>query len=112
MSKRKILIQILTISLGFCFLGFWLQINGLYYVAGLFLLSLLNLQLATYLLTIWLEIGKKLGAVNSAILLSAFYFMLLWPLRSIKAIFIPKKSKDKQSNWQNASPISDFTRPF
>jgi len=111
---------ILTIIVGFLALHFLFQKDWmLYTAAGVGLLSLISELFTTYILKLWFGLAKVLGAINSRILLSVIYFIILFPLALVnrltgKQVLLLKKGSGKsyytERNYKYVA--SDFDKPW
>lgn len=59
----------------------------------------------------WMKLGKLLGDINSRIILSIFFILLLSPLAFIKRIF-SSSPKNIHSTWLEENQDIDFTKPW
>lgn len=75
-------------------------------IAGLTLLviQLLFFKLSYYIAFGWIQFGKALGYVNSRILLSIVFFLVVAPIGLLRS----KKPAPTSSNWKAASGKVDF----
>ncbi|MCF8253168.1 MAG: hypothetical protein K9H61_05675 [Bacteroidia bacterium] len=112
MTKKQLVIHILTISIGFGFFAYWFKIPQIYFISLLILASLLSSKFAKLIVKSWIALGKKLGQINGTIILTLLFFLLLWPLSLLKKLVQTKPLKNKTSRWVEAAPITDFKRPF
>lgn len=59
----------------------------------------------------WMKFGKLLGDINSRVVLSIFFVLILVPVAFLKRIFSSNK-KASQSTWVEESQKIDFTKPW
>ena len=80
-NRSKELESILVITLGFMGLYLWLDKVILLYVGfGIGLLALLSVRAGRFILFIWEKIALILGYINSRILLSIIFYLILTPI--------------------------------
>ena len=63
----------------------------------------------------WKKLANKIGKVNSVIVLTIFYFLIIGPVAIIIKIYKLFKSKKKsESYWRDYQSVSgdDFTKQF
>jgi hypothetical protein len=59
----------------------------------------------------WMKLGKFLGDINSRIVLSIFFLLILSPMALLKKIFNANK-KEGHSTWVEESEEVNFTKPW
>ncbi|MEM6349026.1 MAG: SxtJ family membrane protein [Bacteroidota bacterium] len=81
---KTILVLILANLIAFVIWRFQILV---YVAIGLGLLSLLSPQLVKWIHTTWMNLAEYLGWINSRILLTAVFFLLLTPIALIVRLF-------------------------
>lgn len=113
MTKKQVYTTNLTIALGFGVIGFFTHTYWLFHVAAIILtITILHSKSALAIANIWMWIGKTLGNLNAKIILTAFFFLLLWPLSMLKNLLSKKIVNPTNTNWKTAKNGLDFTKPF
>lgn len=119
MKKSKSLESLLVIVLGFIGL-FFLFKNQIFLIIALStgVLSLLFPVFLTLLLKVWAAIGKVLGFINTNILLTLIFFLILTPLALLKKVFGKSQLqlKDNQDSYfktrNHTFEPKDFENPW
>ncbi len=107
MSVQKELGTIAVISIGFLMLFFVFKNEYLLVISGGIAFSgFLFSKIRKLIVKYWLWLGRILGFVNSRILLSLIFFLLLTPLALLKRLFSQdkfyiKRKKGKQSYFRD-----------
>jgi hypothetical protein len=113
MTKKQVYTTNLIIAFGFGLIGFLTHKYWLFHIAAIVItVTILHYKGALAIANIWMWIGKTLGNFNAKITLSAFFFLLLWPLSAIKKLLGKKTVEPTNTNWKTAKDELDFTKPF
>ena len=100
-----VLIVVLTIA-------FLYNFKYLFYgTVGVGLLFFSFEKLAILFSEAWMKFGKFLGDINSRIILSIFFLLILTPMAGLKRIFNSKNASSK-STWVEEDQPIDFTKPW
>lgn len=87
-------------------------INSLFWGAAIFGALLFSFEsLAILFSKYWMKIGKLLGEINSRIILSVFFVLILAPLSLLKRMF-SSFTNEKSSTWVEENSSVDFTKPW
>lgn len=86
--------------------GLWFQQPGFFYAALLFLFLVIFVKkAATWIAWGWLQFAHVLGTVNTKIILSLIFFLMLTPIAFVYRLFyrdsLKIKSKDSSSEWHD-----------
>lgn len=105
-SREKEVTTILTIVLGFLALGFILKKDTLFIVAlAVGVLGLLSKQLTTLIHKGWFALAEFMGTIMSSILLSAVFYLFLFPISLMYRIFnrdkLSLRMKSRDGIWIN-----------
>jgi hypothetical protein len=98
-SKEKNQETILAIVLGLIVIWYFIRIDTLIYVSlALIVIALFILSLASYITWFWLKLSHVMGWVMSKVILSAVFFLFLFPIALLARVFTKdhlmlKKSK-------------------
>lgn len=99
LNREKQLETMLTIAVGF-FLVAWSTKNKYIFLFALLigLIGMFSKTLTQYISNGWMKVGEAMGAVSSRVILSAIYFLFLFPIALIyrmgrKDTFQLKKSE-------------------
>jgi hypothetical protein len=113
MTKEKIYITNIVLAAGLIIFSLLLKIQWLIYIGlAILVLSALSKLLAEWIAKSWLALGKLLGAINSKIILSLFFILILVPTSLLRKI-LSKSTSNKQSSWQvQKKEDFDFTKPW
>lgn len=82
---------------------------------AIIIIGLLSPFLAKYIFKAWMGLAKVLGYINSRILLTVIYFLILTPLALLRNLFRKKPHSVSLSNYSGRNHKflpSDFDRPF
>ncbi len=113
MTKKQVYITNLTIALGFGLIGFFTHTYWLFHLSALVItVTVLHYKSALSIANAWMWIGKTLGNFNAKIILTAFFFLLLWPISALKKLLSKKAVAPSNTNWKTAKNEIDFTKPF
>lgn len=87
LNREKQLETMLTIAVGF-FVVAWSTKNKYVFLFALLIgvIGMFSKTLTKYISNGWMKIGEAMGAVSSRIILSAIYFLILFPLALIYKI--------------------------
>lgn len=108
---RKIYLDLLIIAAGFTLLAYLWDVVYLYIPAGVAGLCALHPKTASALSLGWEKLGKALGWVNTRILLTVFFALVITPIALLSRAFA-KKSKAK-TMWKDVSDHpTDFDKPW
>ncbi|MBX9783332.1 MAG: hypothetical protein K2X48_08575 [Chitinophagaceae bacterium] len=108
-----------VIAIGFGMLFYFLQKQWMLVPVGLALLGFVSKKIGDYVHLLWMMIAKALGWINSRILLSVLFFLILtpaaivarlfgksafaWPSQHAKTIFINRNhvytKEDMKNTW-------------
>ena len=107
-SERKFGIVLIGVYLAFLLLKFKFQIierSLVWYspVAILILLTALTPNLLKPVRKVWLLIGHILGVINSTVILSIIYFIIISPIALIRRLF-SSKNKENKTSWVATNP--------
>lgn len=106
---KKIYIDLAIIFIGFIVLGYLSHIPYLYIFSGIALISAIHPTTASWVSFGWEKFGKALGLVNSRIMLSIFYFVVITPF-SLLYKLIGTKHKN---GWKKVEkPEVNFNNPW
>ncbi len=79
----------------------------LYTAIALSVIQLLFFKLSYYIAYGWMQFGKALGFINSKLILSLVFILILLPIGLLKRKTIP----NKDTNWKQPDKITvDFTK--
>src|SRR5688572_19397457 len=79
--------NILVICMGLIIVGLIIDRTVFTYIAlGIGVVSLISLFVADKILALWFKIAMILGAINSKVLLSVIYFLVLLPLAMVNRL--------------------------
>jgi len=82
----------------------------LYLVSIVAALSGITPYSARFISMLWERFGKFLGKINSFVLLSLFFVLVVTPMGLLLRM---SKKRQNKNRWQNASSQStDFTKPW
>ncbi len=105
LNREKQLETILTIAVGF-FLVAWSTKNKYVFLFALMigLIGMFSKTLTNYISNGWMKLGLAMGAVSSRIILSAIYFLILFPVALLyrigrKDALLLKKSDATTCFW-------------
>lgn len=100
MPKRNdIWVRIVVLASGFLLLSWLFQFIWLAYLAAIILfVSLISFKIARYIDWAWMKFGAILGYINSRILLTLVFFLILTPIAFFYRIFASNKSFSKQKD--------------
>lgn len=115
MDKKQVYKTNVVIVIGFAMLGFYFKANWLYAISGVvFLITVLSFSGAKLVANVWLFLGKTLGNFNAKIILSGFFFLILFPISLIKRLFTTRRVKPQLSTWQtpDKGKVLDFKKLF
>lgn len=102
MSREKVVTSILVICLGFIGLYFIFEKEWLLWIAfGVGILSLFSEKIANFICKGWYKVAEILGGINSKILLSLIFFVILVPVAFMARIF-SKESKIQLKRKENS----------
>ena len=91
---------ILILVTGFTIISFIFKLKWLFYLSiGIFSISIFSTSIAKKIATLWMDVGKYMGAFNSKIILSIFFLFILTPISFIKKILVPTPKQNKNTNW-------------
>lgn len=74
---------------------------------GVLLLTLVSFQLATNFASILSKLYKLIGFINSKIILTIFYLIILTPISLLAKLFSPSK-KQLTTNWKEVKKAYNF----
>lgn len=60
----------------------------------------------------WMAFGKRLGDINSRIILTVFFLLILTPMAILKRIFQKKDKELSKTTWIDVEEKIDFTKPW
>jgi uncharacterized membrane protein len=110
MTLRKTYTDIIVIVIGFCVLGYLTHIYYLYWIAITVAVLSISPYMAHKISYGWEKLGKTLGWINSRVLLSLFFVVVITP---IAFLYRTKKTKHSESSdWKDSSTKNDFTKPW
>lgn len=122
MTIRKDIQNILVIIIGFLILYFIFRWNGFLWIAVILgLPGLLSPFSRKYVLKVWNKIAHILGFINSRIILSIIYFLILTPIALLSRLFskdklqLKKKRKEEHTYFHQRDHIytpEDFENPW
>ncbi len=73
---------------GFLLLYWIFDVRAFFYVAiGVALASLISSTLENWIVLVWMKIAEVLGRINATILLSAIFFVILFPVAMLARLF-------------------------
>jgi hypothetical protein len=92
--------------------GLWFRLPGFFYAALVFLfLGLFVKKAATWLAWGWLQFSHFLGTINTKIILSLIFFLILTPIAFCYRLFygdsLRIKHKTPESNWHHRDHTYD-----
>lgn len=96
---------------GFSLLGYGFNQFWLYYVAGGIGLLSIYPPLARVISKVWMTIGRTLGWINTKILLTIFFIIVIIPISLIHRLF-KRKSDFFAGKWKDAEPGTNFAEPW
>ena len=109
----------MIISLGFIAIGFIINDAWPYYVAfGVGTLTLISKNIAELIVKLWFGLAKILGYVNSRILLTLVYYLILLPfafmarLSKKQALNLNKQKETYFSTRDHLYIKEDFEKPW
>ena len=92
MTREKVFSTLIGLCVGLLLVYFLYEIDWLLYVVlGLLLISMVWKWAAEKIAWLWLKLGEGLGWMNSRILLSIIFFLILTPMALLRRLF----SKDE-----------------
>ena len=102
--------DLLVIVVGFSLIGLLIYFGyekpyGIYFVYSALALGVVGIfseTFTTYVTKGWQHFGKLLGKINSTILLSVMFILLISPIALIKRLTTKKEEKSESSNWNDA----------
>lgn len=101
MDKKQVYKTNAVIVIGFAMLGFYFKANWLYAISGaVFLITVLSFSGAKLIANRWMFVGKTLGNFNAKVILSVFFFLILFPISLIKRLFTIGHIKQQLTTWQ------------
>lgn len=110
---------ILTIVVGFLMLFLFFEKNWMIYAAlAIGVLSLVSIFMSDWIVKIWYGIARILGFVNSRILLSVIYYIILLPLSLVnklstkQAVILNKGLKSYFVERNHRYIKEDFEKPW
>ncbi len=117
MKRKNPSEAILAISGGLIVFYFIYKLTALLIIAlCLIAIGLFSAFLSSKITWLWLGFAKILGYINSKIILSVVYFLILTPLAIIRKFFNQKNNlKNKPSNFyirEHVFTKTDFEKPF
>lgn len=93
-------------------LAFLYQNKMLFYGTLVFAILLYSFEaFAVFFAKWWMKLGKFLGNINSRIILSVFFLLVLTPIALLKKLVSTSKNEGK-STWQDTNSEIDFTKPW
>ena len=99
MSREKVYATLVGLCVGLFLIYFLYEINWLLYVIpSLLFLSLVWKWAAEKIAWVWLKFGEGLGWINSRILLSVIFFVVLTPMALIRKLFSKDEMKLKRTD--------------
>jgi len=103
-KREKVLETILVIVAGFLAISILFSIKTLMYIALVLLgVTILSVQLSEKIALFWLRLANILGKINSFLLLSAIFYLLLTPWAFIYRLFnkdiLKIKAKQEESYY-------------
>lgn len=102
MNREKVVTSILVICIGFIGLYFIFEKEWLLWIAfGVGILSLSSEKIANAICNGWYKIAEILGGINSKILLSLIFFIILVPVAFLSRIF-SKETKIQLKRKENS----------
>ena len=108
-TLKKVYLDLLVIAIGFAVLAYLFKFPWLYAGSLIAAASAVHPITARAVSASWEYIGKTLGRINSSILLSIFFVLVLSPI----AILYRLTKRKTTLNWQNMDGQSvDFTKPY
>lgn len=106
MKFNKEIKSICVLMLGFTLLFFIFRWQGFLWIAGVLgIPGLVSSTLRTYILKGWYKLADILGFINTRIILSVIFYLILTPIALLSRIF----SKDKMQLKKRAKKESYFT---
>ncbi len=116
-DRKRHITDCLVITGGLVIIGFLKEIQILYYVAaGIAIISALIPFIAKIISYLWQGLGKALGFVVSKILLSAIFYLFLFPISLLQKLFSRKRSiirKHNHTYWiKKEKKEIDFSKPW
>ena len=105
--------------MGFTFIGFFIDSNWPYYVAfAVGTAALISDYMANLIIKVWFGLAHILGYINSRILLSVIYYLILVPFALIgklsknQALNLSKNQKSYYTNRNHKFKPADFEKPW
>jgi hypothetical protein len=101
MNKEKVYLTNIVIAAGAFIIGKRYNIETLFW-AGLAVLitTVISFYLASKIASIWMFVGKILGAINGKIIMMLFFYLVLTPLALIKKLLSSKPPHHNNTNWK------------
>ena len=108
--------SVLAITGGLLVFLYIYRIDMLLYIAILFIvLGLLSSYFRTGIAWLWIELAYLLGWLNSRILLSIIFYLVLTPLAIVRRVIIKKTQENKNSAYIVRNQLytaSDLDKPW
>jgi hypothetical protein len=112
--------DLLVIVVGFSLIGLLMlkgydKPHGIYFIyaaLGLGVVGIFSETVTTYVTKGWQKFGMLLGKINATVLLSVIFILMMIPMAVLKRIFSGKEESGQSSNWTEAEPAMDFTKPW
>lgn len=103
--------DILVIVIGFSVIGLIFRLEWFGYAALIIgALTVFSEKIATWVTTGWSAFGKALGRINSTILLTVLFTLLLTPIALLKRWTSGKARQRGLSNWEASTDKVDFSK--
>ena len=104
----------MVIVIGFTLIGLFFKIPYMIYtVLAIGLICVFSEKLAGYVSKGWMAFGMFLGKINSTILLSLVFILMLTPLALLKRLTEKKSGEDQYGNWSSSeNETVNFEKPW
>lgn len=108
---KKVYLNIFIIVAGFSLLGYLTGWVGFYFISGGVALLSFYPPLAKLISMGWMKLGMALGWVNTKILLTLFFVMVITPLAFFYRLL--KRNRDfAVGSWKDAESGTNFEEPW
>ncbi|PLX06189.1 MAG: hypothetical protein C0596_17055 [Marinilabiliales bacterium] len=116
-DRKRHITDCLVITGGLVIIGFLKDLQILYYIAAVIAISSALIPFVAKIISyLWQGLGKALGFVVSKILLSAIFYLFLFPISLLQKLFSRKKSiitKRNHTYWiKKEKKEIDFSKPW
>jgi len=108
MQESRVYLTNIVLAIGLVVIYCLKPLPVLLYIAfSVLALTAIHIRLAKIIAQTWLKIGKVLGIINSRIILSLFYFLVLTPVSLSRKLF-SKRKQDLKPKWITVDPAQEI----